>query len=163
MKRRTLVLGACMLATLATRTNAQDAFGVGVVVGEPTGIVIKKWIGANKAFDAAAAWSFSENNSFQLHGDYLIHNFSVLDPEELKGDLALYYGIGGRIKLKEANSGSARNDEDALIGVRVPLGISYLFADAPVDIFFEVAPILDLVPDTDFSINGAIGARYYFH
>lgn len=163
MKTRILILGTCVLATLATRTNAQDALGVGAIVGEPTGIVIKKWIGADKAFDVAAAWSFSENASFQLHGDYLIHNFSLLDPDDLKGNLPVYYGIGGRIKLKEKNAGSGRNDEDALIGVRVPLGISYLFADAPVDIFFEIAPILDLVPDTDFSINGAFGARYYFH
>ena len=162
MKTLILILGTCVLSALATQTNAQDAFGVGVIIGEPTGIVIKKWIGADTAFDVAAAWSFSENASFQLHGDYLIHNFSLLDRDDLKGNLPVYYGIGGRIKLKENNAGRGRNDEDTLIGVRVPLGISYLFADAPVDIFFEIAPLLDLIPDTEFSVNSAIGARYYF-
>ena len=163
MKTRLLILGTCILATLAPHANAQDGLGVGAIVGEPTGIVIKKWLGDTTAFDAAAAWSFSDNASFQLHGDYLIHNFSLLDPDDLKGYLPVYYGIGGRIKLKDENARNGRNDENALVGVRVPFGISYLFADAPVDIFVEIVPILDLVPDTDFGINGAIGARYYFH
>jgi hypothetical protein len=32
-----------------------------------------------------------------------------------------------------------------------------------VDIFLEVVPILDLAPKTDFKINAAIGARYFFN
>jgi len=31
-----------------------------------------------------------------------------------------------------------------------------------VDIFFEIVPLLDLVPETDFGPNSAIGVRYYF-
>jgi len=37
-----------------------------------------------------------------------------------------------------------------------------LFADTPLDIFVEVVPVLDLVPDTDLDFNGAVGIRYIF-
>jgi hypothetical protein len=33
---------------------------------------------------------------------------------------------------------------------------------APVEIFLEIVPGLDLIPGTDFDLDGAIGARYYF-
>ena len=137
-----------------TEARGENGLGVGVIVGEPTGISIKKWIGETRAVDAAAAWSFSENESFQFHADYLIHNFSLIQPKDLdlNGRLPVYFGVGCRIKL----------DEDALVGIRIPFGISYLFADAPVDLFVEVVPILDLAPDTDLDINAAIGVRFYF-
>ena len=163
MKTRFLLFLSIFLMLSTSSSSAQDGLGVGMIVGEPTGLVLKKWIGDNTAFDVAAAWSFSDNDSFQIHADYLIHNFSILDPEDVRGWFPVYYGIGGRLKLKDENAGRGRNDADALIGVRVPFGIAYIFPEAPVDIFAEMVPILDLVPDTDFAINVAIGARYYFH
>jgi len=66
------------------------------------------------------------------------------------------------VKLKDDNNGRGRrNDHDELLGVRVPFGLTYLFAKSPFDIFAEIVPILDLVPDTDFGLNGAIGVRFY--
>ncbi|MDP2981718.1 MAG: hypothetical protein Q8O92_00120 [Candidatus Latescibacter sp.] len=146
------------LAFGMSEARGENGLGVGVIVGEPTGVSIKKWIGGTRAVDAAAAWSFSENKSFQFHADYLYHNFSLLRSKDFNGRLPVYYGVGGRIKLKD----TGQNDENALIGIRIPFGISYLFADAPVDLFAEVVPILDVTPDTDLDINAAIGVRFYF-
>jgi hypothetical protein len=42
-------------------------------------------------------------------------------------------------------------------------GLDYLFANTPLDIFLELAPILDLAPKVDFDFNGTIGIRYYFN
>jgi len=72
-----------------------------------------------------------------------------------KGRLPFYYGIGGRMKFSE-------NNNDNFIGVRVPFGLAYIFETAPVDIFFELVPVLDLAPDTDFDFNAALGVRYFF-
>jgi hypothetical protein len=52
--------------------------------------------------------------------------------------------------------------DDPLIGVRVPIGLDYLFSDAPIDIFLEIVPILDLAPATEFDLGGGIGIRYWF-
>ncbi len=83
--------------------------------------------------------------------------------EEFKGSkglkraqLPIYYGIGGRIKFIE-NRG-----HDNRVGIRIPVGINYLPGTIPLDFFFEIVPLLDLVPKTDFGVNGGIGFRYFF-
>jgi hypothetical protein len=52
--------------------------------------------------------------------------------------------------------------DDAQLGIRIPIGISYYFQNDPIEIFFEVVPILDIAPSTSFSGNGGFGLRYYF-
>lgn len=153
-----LAQGVCA----GVRAESDQGLGLGVILGEPTGISVKKWISDEHAIDAAIAWSFSENDSFQFHADYLIHNFGLLKTDAAVGRLPVYYGIGGRVKLRDNNNDRGRNNDDTLIGVRVPFGISYIFAHAPLDIFAEIVPIFDVVPDTDFDINAAIGIRFYF-
>jgi hypothetical protein len=142
-----------LLAVLLTAASSAFAggFGLGIILGEPTGISFKQWLTDRNAIDAAAAWSFGNVSAFHAHMDYLFHG-------PLGGDLdaagMLYYvGIGGRFKATEG---------DSRIGVRIPLGLDYEFHDAPVDLFFEVAPILDLAPETEFRMNGSLGLRYFF-
>ncbi|UCE67996.1 MAG: hypothetical protein JSU85_01990 [Candidatus Zixiibacteriota bacterium] len=138
----------------ATASAAENSdFGLGIILGEPTGISGKLWTGGNSAVDGAVAWSMHNSASLHLHADYLVHSFSSRSVE--KGRLPIYYGVGGRIKFSE-------NNNDNFIGVRAPVGIEYLFETAPVDIFFEIVPILNLAPDTDFDLNAAVGARYFF-
>ena len=82
----------------------------------------------------------------------VFHNFNLINVAS--GSLPIYYGIGGRIKFDD--------EDENKIGVRIPIGLAYQFADAPLDIFFEIVPLLDLAPATDFGLNGAIGIRYFF-
>ncbi len=140
-----------IILTFSINAFSQDnGFGAGIILGEPTGISAKYWTSNTTAFDGAIAWSFVNEGAFHIHLDYILHNFDLIKVPE--GRLPFYYGIGGRIKASK----------DARIGARVPLGLAYLFDNAPVDIFLEVVPLLDLVPKTAFRINAAIGARYYF-
>lgn len=142
-----LILAAALLPAAAP---AQErGFGAGVIIGEPTGLSFKKWIGKDTAVDGAAAWSFS-NGSFHVHADYLVHNFSLFEVK--RGQLGLYYGLGGRVNT----------EAELRIGFRVPVGLSYLVEGAPIDIFFEVAPLFDLAPSTKLGLSGGIGLRYYF-
>ena len=146
-----------LLAASSANARTQDDFGIGVIIGEPTGLSLKYWLDEERAIDGAAAWSYSENDSFQLHGDYLIHNYEWLEAREMP----VYYGIGVRLKFKDSD-GRGRNENDAILGIRVPLGITYLFDEAPLDMFFELVPVLDIAPDVDLDLNAALGLRYYF-
>lgn len=124
--------------------------GLGVMLGEPTGISAKIWNNERSAFAFGAAWSFGQYDAIHLHGDYVLHNwFSGVE----EGSLAFYYGIGARLAL---------GDPDTHIGVRVPLGLNYIIPDSRVGVFVEAVPVLDLTPSTDFDGNGALGIRYYF-
>ncbi len=152
---RFALVGIASLIMLAISTDSharKNGFGLGVIIGEPTGPCFKVWTGANTAIDGAVAWSLDGNNDMHLHVDYLIHDFSIAKVE--KGRFPLYYGIGGRIR---SNNG---NNEDQ-VGVRVPVGMAYLFAKSQLELFFEVVPIVDLAPDTELDFNGGVGIRFY--
>jgi hypothetical protein len=126
-------------------------FGLGVILGEPTGLSFKQWVSNRTALAAAAAWSFGEVSASHVHVDYLIHTGARPDPDI--GRMLFYAGIGGRLKAEE---------NEARLGARIPLGLVYEFDESPIDVFFEVAPILDLAPGTELRINGGFGIRYFF-
>lgn len=142
-------------ALLPSHLLAQSNFGLGIIVGEPTGISAKTWLNDHNAVDGAVAWSVNENARFQVHADYLYHRNYLFATEDLTGRIPFYFGIGGRMRMAERG--------DDRLGVRFPLGITTLLRQAPIEFFLEVVPVMDLAPDTDFDINGAIGARWWFN
>jgi hypothetical protein len=126
-------------------------FGLGIIIGEPTGICGKQWLSNKTAVDGAVAWGFADEGALHLHGDFLVHSFDLMRSE--KGSLPVYYGIGGRLRFE---------DDDSLVGVRVPVGLDYIFEGSRVDLFLELVPILDLAPGTELRVNAGLGVRYFF-
>lgn len=154
MMRRMSILAATIIAIciIISPAFAQDGkFGLGVVLGEPTGISAKLWLGETSAIDGVVAWSFINNSSITIHADYLLHFLDVFSLEEKR--IPLYVGIGGTISLAT----------ETAFGVRIPFGATYFFDSVPLDIFLEVAPIFLFLPATTFDFSGGIGVRYYFH
>lgn len=135
----------------------QGEFGLGLTLGDPTGITGKYWLDEQSAVDAAAAWSLDED-SFNLHVDYLLHSFDKL--KDSQTPWAFHYGVGARVKFPEENNG--KDDDDATFGVRVPLGLDFYPTKLPLELFIEVAPVMDLAPETDFDMEFGLGARFYF-
>jgi len=152
MRRKAMCLAILLLVCLsAGLLQAQEKkLGLGIILGEPTGVIAKYWTGPRTAFDIAGSWAFSGEDSFHLHADYLFHNFNLFKVE--KGKLPFYYGIGARLSLQD----------ETRFGIKFPLGLSYIFEDTPLDIFFEIGPVMDLIPDTEIHVLGFIGFRYYF-
>jgi hypothetical protein len=150
-------------ATTAVMTNdspayaAQDDYvhklGAGILIGEPTGASLKYWLSRTMAIDGAAGWSTHDHSDFYVHSDFLWHNFDVFPVKQ--GRLPLYIGVGGLVRF--------RNDhQDDQVGIRVPVGVSYMFENAPVDVFAEVAPAIDVTPDARGEVTGGVGVRFWF-
>lgn len=150
---RTIFVFAFIFCVSGLAKSQQSGFGLGVMFGEPTGISAKGWISERSAIDGGLGWSFAHDGSVHIHVDYLYHFNNVFGVP----NVPLYLGVGGRIKLKNTD-----HNDDMRLGIRIPFGIAYQFTEAPIDIFLEIAPILDLNPSTEGSVNGALGIRYYF-
>lgn len=129
-------------------------FGLGVYVGEPTGLTLKGYLTERAAIDGIAAWSF-KHETVTLIGDL---NYEIFDIPVSSSVISLpfYLGVGGKLEL---NSG--RNDEIE-VGVRVPIGVAVQWNTAPIEVFLEVVPCLELVQETDFDLMGGLGIRFYF-
>lgn len=158
MKQCYLLLIVFALMLSAQQATAQDKkFGLGVMLGEPTGISAKLWTSNNNALAFGLGWStyhprYDDRGSrIHFHMDYLWHSFDAIRSEE---NFAFHYGIGGRFKDRGGDNGS--------FAVRGVGGLNWLPRDMPIDLFFELAPSLELTPSTGFGIDGAFGVRFYF-
>lgn len=146
---------------LSTDALAQrDGLGIGISVGEPTGLSIKKFISGSDAIQAGLAWSFrrtsgapftgSNSGFLYFHLDYLKHYYLTAGRTGLQ--IPFYIGIGGFTVLRD----------DPVLGLRIPLGLAIHFGSLPLDAFFEVVPGLGLAPRTEFYVGYALGGRFYF-
>lgn len=156
------IMGLLAISLAAFNTafaQKDDGFGVGVMVGEPSGFTFKKCLGRERALDGGIAWSLWPHESLNVYADYLFQY--PFESEELTGYFPLYVGLGVRY-LERVDSDGREHDEDYGVGVRIPLGVSYMSAVMPLDIFVEVAGIYDFIPYSALNIHAVAGMRYYF-
>jgi hypothetical protein len=130
----------------------RSKFGLGVIAGEPTGITAKYMIDDVNAIDGGIGWETSGDNEFHIYADYLYHMYDLIKVR--RGNLPLYFGGGLRFVDRE--------NQDNKFGIRLPVGVEYLFENVSLGAFFEFAPVLNLTPDTDFDLEGGIGIRFFF-
>lgn len=135
---------------IASSAFAQKT-GLGVSLGNPTGVNGKHWLTGDTAVDGGLGFSFGNNTDFSIHSDYLFHKKSSFFFNDVHA-LDLYFGIGGRMEFSD----------DIELGVRVPVGLVHELKEQNADIFGEVAPILDFVGRTGIELGLLAGARYYF-
>lgn len=137
--------------------GAQDrSFGIGAVIGNPTGISGEFLLDQNNAVDFAAAWSTWHYIGFHLHADYLWINNPFFHVQTTP--VNWYYGIGGRV----VTITNDKHEGKTALGPRVPVGMSFYLPQAPIKVFGELAATLNLTPATDVDLGAAIGARFYF-
>ena len=139
-----------MMVLVGTSEAQNYGLGLGIILGEPTGISVKYWTSRITAVDGAIAWSLGKHDRMYFHGDYLWHNDRIINIT--RGRLPIYYGVGARLGF----------NGDSSLGIRGVIGLDYQFATIPLDIFLELVPVMNLAPSTDFDFNGAIGVRYFF-
>jgi hypothetical protein len=139
---------------------AQGNFGFGLIIGEPTGIAWKYKINYLNAIDGAIG--FSPYDRFRIHADYLWQARPFQDEH-----LALHYGIGAAVGFgnttyyDEHDHAYFLRHEELGFGARVVVGLTYAIPRSPVDLFFEMAPLIVATPEPGFGIDLGLGARVY--
>lgn len=145
--------------------QANKTFGLGIMLGTPSGLSGKYYLSADTALDfgLGAYYGYRHHGGLHLHIDFLWHPVSLASTPQF--ELPLYVGLGGRIWGHDHDHDDDRHDHDSdvAVGVRVPVGIAMDFNRVPFDIFLELAMTVDVISDHDHvDLGGAIGARYYF-
>src|SRR5262245_10723793 len=117
--RSSIALIAIAFAT-PVRAERRGDQGIGVMLGNPSGISYKMWLDEAIAIDGAAGVDQSE---FDIHVSLLFHNFDWSKNNASKtiqdihdnGDLPFYIGIGPRLLFEDKEE----------FGIRFPAGLSY--------------------------------------
>jgi hypothetical protein len=163
MRIRTLIAALVLAATIRGEAAAASdfgPFGAGIVLGEPTGITAKYWFTHRQAFQLGLSYTF-RREAFWLGVDYLFHWTGLIKELPPQIELAPYIGAGLKAVLRDEDERPGR-DRHSFGAFRFPLGGAVIFMAVPIEVFLEVAPGMRFAPETDFEIDGAIGARYYF-
>ncbi len=142
----------------STQMNANQGsmagkLGVGVIFGDPTGASAKLWLDNRLAVDGAVGWSPYDHTDLYVHSDLLWHDFDLLKVPQ--GRLPVYFGVGALVRFRSDHF-------DNQVGVRAPIGVSYMFDNIPVDVFAEIAAAVLVAPSIRGNITGGVGIRYWF-
>ena len=131
-------------------------FGLGIVLGDPTGISGKYMLSKGRAIDGAVAWDLAGESDFHLQSTYLFHHFGAFHIDNVPIDV--YYGPG----LRFINRDRRFEDDESSLAIRAPVGLRYFFQEPSIEVFAEVALALSVVPATEVDLDLGVGARYYF-
>ncbi|ACY17662.1 hypothetical protein [Haliangium ochraceum] len=166
------ILAALLLATQSAEARPRPAgsgssfqanktFGLGIMLPSPTGLSGKLYLSPDTAFDfGVGVLDLAGPDAFHVHADFLWHPLSLVEAEPFW--LPMYFGLGARVADYDRRDGDG--DDDINVGLRVPIGLAMDFNNVPLDVFFELALVLDLVgyDGVDAHFHGALGVRYYF-
>ncbi|MEZ4316214.1 MAG: hypothetical protein R3F61_01870 [Myxococcota bacterium] len=166
-----LAAAAVLPALLATSGTAVAAdrnahpFGLGVIVGQPTGLSGKVYLDRRaQAVDFAVAttpWA-----GVYGHATYLWHPSVLASGQNV--DLEWHLGVGGQawtrrwLESPPERSPYGVGDGDVAVGVRVPIGLDVNLGDPRLQFFGDIAATGYVVPEPRPGFDAAVGARYYF-
>lgn len=170
------VLVASTGAARATEVGTRRKFGLGLSLGEPTGVTGKYWLSERNALDFGLGfgsyYGFRGRDCWtdaagRNHCDAFRYGDSSVWADYLwqfnltRGQLTLDFhaGIGGRAWLWNAGAG----DGGLGLSVRGPIGLDFMFAGAPfLEVFVEIIPSIYFFRYGGFGFDAALGVRFYF-
>ena len=148
------------------------SFGLGLEIGEPTGLNGKYFLSETGALDFGVGWIYRHyyyDDGLHLYVDYLWHPAVLTSSPSLV--LPFYIGVGLRYWDFEYCERRDFCYDGSAFGIRVPIGIAFELVNAPLDIFVQMVPTLDFVQDdyyerhddrTHLGIDVSAGIRFWF-
>jgi hypothetical protein len=138
-----------VLSVPAQAQRAPGDVGLGVHVGQPTGVTLKIY-NEQTSVDFLAAWDLDDFFFLNVHAIYDVH----LNDERT---IHFFYGPGGYIGIRDRREGL---DDEVELGVSGNFGFDFMIQKF--EIFVQATPRLSLVQSTNFDMGGGVGFRVYF-
>lgn len=167
-KPQSVELEALPAPTGLDQLKSGGKVGVGLNLGSRTGLTLKLWPKRPHGISLdIGATNFT--NTISLALSYGFHLKPMRAPKA--GISAqVYLGIGARARVLLMAEPEDPDDPEsetslqaaAVVGLRVPVGITFLMEGFPVELFLEAAPAIDVWQSLGFDLEGMGGARIYF-
>ncbi len=138
-------------------------FGFGIILGDPTGGTIKNWFNNENALTASIGGSYF--GAPRIGADYLWH-FDAFNSAIVK----MYAGPGVVIGIGEGKGYWHKHDEDRFyfrgsgetgFAIRGIIGVNIIPRRTPIEIFFELGPLIGISPGFGTAFDVGLGIRFY--
>ena len=150
-----LLVLLAVTAPAAAESRATGSLGIGLVVGDPTGLTVEYYPrspGFGQAVEVTLGLDTFDDSHTYVHVIWKLYLAQLVRGASV--DVPIYVGIGPWL----AEGGN----DDIYLGARMPFGIALDFKAAPLQVFLELALDAVLVDHFDVGVEGAVGFRYYF-
>lgn len=140
----------------------------GLILGTPTGFVIKDEFSVDQAVDFGLSYSF--NKMFVFYGDWEYRFPAAFKSMGASGEFSrieAYAGVGAALLISSSDTAKnqiRKEDAGSSLGIlfRIPVGVQYRLAGKPLVFFVELVPGIGIIPGTFGYFGAGLGARYYF-
>lgn len=154
-----ITLLTCLFIISTCSAHSEGSFGLGLILGDPTGVSWKYHFHDRNAIDGAIG--FSPFDRMRIHVDYLW----ITRPFN-EHNLSLSYGVGGVLgfgarHLVGGRGGFGYFTHDASVAARIPVGLTYAIPRSPVELGIELAPLVIFGPVGGLGMDGGIFVRFY--
>lgn len=157
------MISKMLLEQLSSQLKNKE-FGIGIMLGEPTGLTAKLWFEKDQALAISVGNSYL--GSLRVGADYLFHfdafKSRIVNMYAGPGIAAGFGHNGGWWYSHKNHIWYREDDEDIGFGVRGVFGINIVPRRTPLEIFGEIGVMIGIVPGTYANGEGAIGIRFYF-
>jgi len=142
-------------------------WGIGMLLGDPFGLSLKRYVGGPNAWDAYVAFAYGPGIRFGADWLWIVGR----GEQGRKFDVDAYVGLGPFIGTFQGQCGpwlAGGCNGGAYFGGRVPLGAEILLREAPLSLGAEIAPGFGVAPaGTDPARAGLVldflfAVRYLF-
>ncbi len=161
-----LVAAPRSASALADTDNLSGHFGIGFQVGAPFALTGKYWLAKDHALQAYIG---SFDGGWNAAGMDYVFELARLRPSGAPLTFGFHVGVGGIIGFGDGNCfdgfGDHRcrgGDDEVALGVRLPVAANMYFTKVPIEVFLELSPVFEIVPDFDGDLLAGLGGRFYF-
>ncbi len=148
-----------------------NKWGLGLRFGSPTAFTLKRYLSERNALDinlgvGQRAWRDNSYGRYRNTGFSAMVNYLWRQDVGGASGLEFYYGVGGLLSVRSYYYDDRRNDvynTRAGLGVTGAVGLEYFIPRAPISLFLEANPYVEVFP-APFWVNlgGALGGRFVF-
>jgi hypothetical protein len=150
MIKRILYFSILVVIIAHTGIAQSHGLGLGLTIGEPTGISCKGWVTNSGAIQLGIGYpSLSSSHGTALSAEYIWHSHIFRSHEYFP----LFYGLGGIFGVSGGTN---------IVGARGVFGIAWWPRRSSLDVFLQIVPTLYLRPATQFEFDFGFGVRYFF-
>ncbi len=166
MKKRTYLIVFALLilmvvpvasAPLRTSSAAYSKYALGLNLGTNTGLGFQ--VRANRDFDIIGNLGLnnfdSSKLSFDVAANYKINEFRI---DRADFDVTMGLGVSVGVPLNDSHGFD--------FSVLVPFGVTYHFSEVPIDVYFRLAPGIQIVKGNDvglgFGFSAFLGGLWRF-
>ena len=146
-----------MLLAASSARSARADVGLGLFLGQPTGIDLKLGLSPRSGLDLLAGYHGYDGPYYG--GDYA-HLTYLLTPAVARGSSVI---VPFRLGIGVALLDDGRRFGDNLhVGVRAPLEVGLRFRSVPLEIYGEISALIVFENNPFLDLDGGIGFRIYF-